>query len=95
MEQNKNPEVCRQNKLDITVIPFNFRKSTLLSLSFLSFDLEMGQYKLKIESDGESNLKTPIISKLCEITMVPKFQIDYNIIGTGVVNYINKYFFDN
>lgn len=86
MEQNKNPEVCRQNKLDITVIPFNFRKSTLLSLSFLSFDLEMGQYKLKIESDGESNLKTPIISKLCEITMVPKFQIDYN---NKEINYLN------
>jgi hypothetical protein len=46
----------------------------------------MGQFKLKIESDGESNLKTPIISNLCEITMVPKFQIDYN---NKEINYLN------
>lgn len=69
-EENSGKEAKHENKLDVTIIPFNFRKSPLLSISFLSFDLELSQFKIKIESDGESNLKTPIISKLCETTMV-------------------------
>ena len=77
MEQKSPQKTKHENKFDVTVIPFNYRKSPLLSISFLSFELEMGQFKIMIESDGESSLKTPIISQLCEITMVPKFQIDY------------------
>ena len=69
-EDNLENVAKHENKLNITIIPFNFRKSPLLSISFLSFDLEMGQFKIKIESDGESNLKTPIISELCETTLV-------------------------
>lgn len=69
-EGNLEKVPIHENKLDVTIIPFNFRKSPLLSISFLSFDLEMGQFKIKIESDGESNLKTPIISELCEATLV-------------------------
>ena len=72
-EFNLEKEKKNENKLDVTMIPFNFRKSPLLSISFLSFDLEMGQFKIKIESDGESNLKTPIISQLCETTLVRIF----------------------
>ena len=75
-----------ENKLNITIIPFSFRKSQILSISILSFDLEIGQYKLKIESDGESDLKTPIISKLCENSIVPKFPIDFN---NKEINYLN------
>ena len=86
MEQNPEEMILHENRLDVTLIPFNYRKSPLLSISFRSFDIEMGQFKLKIESDGESNLKTPIISNLCEITMVPKFQIDYN---NKEINYLN------
>ena len=69
-QENSGKMATHENKLDVTIIPFNFRKSPLLSISFLSFDLELSQFKMKIESDGESNLKTPIISKLCETTMV-------------------------
>lgn len=69
-QENEENENLHENKLDVTIIPFSFRKCSLLSISFLSFDLEMGQYKIKIESDGDKNLKTPIISKLCEISMV-------------------------
>jgi hypothetical protein len=69
-QENSGKMATHENKLDVTIIPFNFRKSPLLSISFLSFDLELSQFKIKIESDGESNLKTPIISKLCETTMV-------------------------
>lgn len=72
-EYNLENEKKHENKLDVTMIPFNFRKSPLLSISFLSFDLEMGQFKIKIESDGESNLKTPIVSQLCETTLVRIF----------------------
>ena len=71
-QENSGKMATHENKLDVTIIPFNFRKSPLLSISFLSFDLELSQFKIKIESDGESNLKTPIISKLCETTMVRK-----------------------
>ena len=83
-----------ENKLNITIIPFSFRKSQILSISILSFDLEIGQYKLKIESDGGSDLKTPIISKLCESSIEPKFPIDFN---NKEINYLNtttypKYF---
>ncbi len=63
-------EIMHENKLDITIIPFSFRKCPLLSISFISFDLEMGQYKIKIESDGDKNLKAPIISKLSETSIV-------------------------
>jgi hypothetical protein len=74
------------NKFNVTIIPFSYRKSPILSISFRSFDLEMQRFKIKIESDGDSNLKTPIISKLSETTMVPKFQIDYN---NKEINYLN------
>ena len=74
------------NKFNVITIPFSYRKSPLLSISFRSFDLEMQQFKIKIESDGDSNLQTPIISKFSETTMVPKFQIDYN---NKEINYLN------
>ncbi len=84
-ESNQNEKI-HENKLNLTIIPFSFRKSPLLSISFLSFDLEMAQYKLKIESDGESTLKSPIISKLCETSIVPKFPIDFD---NKEINYLN------
>ena len=69
-KNNLEQQNIHDNKLSVTLIPFNFRKSPLLSISFLSLDLEMNKYKIKIESDGDINLKTPIISKLCDATIV-------------------------
>lgn len=69
-EEEYSQKKTHENKLAITIIPFNYRKSPLLSITFHSFDLEMGQFRIKIESDGESNLETPILSKFCETTIV-------------------------
>ncbi len=86
MEQDKNKLKTHYKKFDITIIPFNYRKTSLLSISFRSFDLEMGQFKIKIESDGESNLKSPIISRLSETTLV-SIIYNYNIIFNRYQNF--------
>ena len=64
--------------LGTTIIPFCYRKSSLLSITFRSFDLELGQFRIKIESEGTSDLKTPILSQLCETTMVRIQKIIFN-----------------
>lgn len=78
MEENLNinseiehqQEKTQENMLGATIIPFCARKSSLLSITFRSFDLELGQFRMKIESEGNPDLKAPILSKLCETTMV-------------------------
>ena len=65
METN-NPEnsttQVHENKLGSTIIPFNYRKSQILSITFRSLDLEMGQFRLKIESDKENKSKIEVYS---------------------------------
>lgn len=82
IEQKKKPQ---KNMFGTTIIPFCCRKSSLLSITFRSFDLELGQFKIKIESEGSSDLKTPIFSKLCETTMVRiKLYLILIKIGTSI-----------
>lgn len=52
------------------LIPFINRKCLLLSVSFRSLDLEMSEYKMKIKSFNENALKEPLITGLCDTTMV-------------------------
>jgi hypothetical protein len=52
------------------IIPFMHRKCLLLSISFRALDLEMSEYKMKVESDDTNELKEPLISGLCDTTMV-------------------------
>ena len=82
--ENKHRE--QENMLGTTIIPFCSRKSSLLSITFRSFDLELGQFRIKIESDGSSDLKTPILSQLCETTMVriKKLYLILIEIGTSI-----------
>ena len=55
------------------IIPFNYRKSLLLSISFRALNLEMSEYKMKVESVFEDEPIEPLITGLCELTMVNKF----------------------
>ena len=74
MDKNKNSDnsstQVHENKLGSTIIPFNYRKSQILSISFRSLDLEMGQFRLKIESDGENKIEA--YSNFTEMTLVRK-----------------------
>lgn len=74
MDENKNLDnsstQVHENKLGSTIIPFNYRKSQILSISFRSLDLEMGQFRLKIESDGENKIEA--YSNFTEMTLVRK-----------------------
>jgi hypothetical protein len=74
MNSNNNSDnsstQVHENKLGSTIIPFNYRKSPILSISFRSLDLEMGQFRLKIESDGENGPKIEAYSNFTEMTLV-------------------------
>ena len=74
MDENKNSDnsstQVHENKLGSTIIPFSYRKSQILSISFRSLDLEMGQFRLKIESDGENKIEA--YSNFTEMTLVRK-----------------------
>ena len=76
MDTNNNSDnstvQVHDNKLGSTIIPFSYRKSQILSVSFRSLDLEMGQFRLKIESDGESGPKIEAYSNFTEMTLVRK-----------------------
>ena len=87
---NQEQKINKEDNLETesykleSMIPFSCRKSELLSISIRSFDLEMGQFKLKIEIDGTPNyntelleIKNTIFSELSEMTMVPTFQLNY------------------
>ena len=74
MDSNENPP----KKLIECIIPFIERKSLLLSISFRALNLEMTQYKMKVESIVKNELKEPLITELCDITMVTNYK--YNII---------------
>ena len=66
------------------IIPFIHRQSLLLSISFRSLNLEMGEFIMKVESLDK---KECLITGECETTMVPKFQIDFK---NKTLNYLNK-----
>ena len=61
--ENSN-KYSHDNKLGVTMIPFTFRKSPILSIIFRSLDLEMGQFRLKIESDTEKTSKIEGLTKI-------------------------------
>ena len=62
------------------IIPFIHRKSLLLSISFRSLDLEMGEFIMKVESEDK---KESMMTGECETTMVNNNSI-YNI---HIINY--------
>ena len=66
------------------IIPFIHRQSLLLSISFRSLNIEMGEFIMKVESLDN---KECFMTGECETTMVPKFQIDFK---NKTLNYLNK-----
>ena len=52
------------------IIPFIHRKSLLLSISFRALNLEMSEFKMKVDSIDNDALKEPLITGLCDTTMV-------------------------
>ena len=60
----------KEQKDEEYIIPFIHRKSLLLSISFRSLDLEMSEFKMKVDSIHKDELKEPLITGLCETTMV-------------------------
>lgn len=67
-------EIKEENK-DEKIIPYIQRKTLILSISFRSLNLDMSEYKMKIEALYSEDLKEPIITGLCETTMVIKYII--------------------
>ena len=57
------------------IIPYIQRKTLILSISFRALNLEMSEYKMKIESIYSEDLKEPLITGLCETTIVKKYII--------------------
>jgi len=55
------------------IIPFIHRKCVLLSISFRALNLEMSEFKMKVESMNKDDIKEPLISSLSDTTMVIKF----------------------
>ena len=66
------------------IIPFIHRKSLLLSISFRAIDLDFDQFKMKVEPLENEEMKEPIITKCCDITIVI-FNL-YNFIGSKISN---------
>ena len=54
------------------IIPFIHRKCLLLSISFRATNLEMSEFKMEVSPINKSILKEPLITGLCETTMVNK-----------------------
>lgn len=52
------------------IIPFVNRKSLLLSISFRALNLDMSEYKMKVEPIQNEELKDPLITGLSDTTMV-------------------------
>ena len=69
MDKN-NTEKSNPNKLEKTIIPFNYRKYQILSIIFRSLDLNLGKYRLKIESVGNNLHKKELYSNFTDMTLV-------------------------
>jgi hypothetical protein len=74
--EKESNEEGNNTEIEDSLIPFMHRKSLLLSISFRALNLEMSEFKMKIESFKEDELKEPLITDLCETTMVI---INFNI----------------
>jgi hypothetical protein len=61
-----------ENNFIEKIVPFIHRKSLLLSISFRAVNLDIRQYKMKVESLHPIEQKEPLITGLCEATMVKK-----------------------
>lgn len=59
------------------IIPFIHRKCVLLSISFRALNLEMSEFKMKVESLNKDAIKEPLISSLSDTTMVINLFIYY------------------
>ena len=59
------------------IIPFIHRKCVLLSISFRALNLEMSEFKMKVESLNKDDVKEPLISSLSDTTMVINLFIYY------------------
>ena len=57
-------------RLNESIIPFVHRKSLLLSISFRALNLEMSEFKMKINSVNPDELTEALITDLYETTMV-------------------------
>ena len=57
------------------IIPFIHRKCLLLSISFRATNLEMSEFKMEVSPINKSILKEPLITGLCETTMVNNISI--------------------
>ena len=76
MDSKKNQPKKPKDVIEC-IIPFIDRKSLLLSISFRSLNLEMTEYKMKVESILKDELKEPLITGLCDMTMVNKYKNIY------------------
>ena len=70
----KNEETNKEEMDKEYIIPFILRQSLLLSISFRSLDIEMGEFTMKVES---LDTNESFITGECETTMVLKY-INYN-----------------
>lgn len=68
--EKKSNEAGTHTEEKDSLIPFIHRKSLLLSISFRVLNIEMSEFKMKIESLKPEELKEPLITDLCETTMV-------------------------
>jgi hypothetical protein len=62
------------------LIPFIHRKCVMLSISFRALNLEMSEFKMKVESLNKKDIKEPLISSISETTMVINIIIYYIIL---------------
>ena len=66
----KNEETNKEEMDKEYIIPFILRQSLLLSISFRSLDIEMGEFTMKVESLDTNEC---FITGECETTMVFKY----------------------
>lgn len=85
--ENKD-EINKEEMDKEYIIPFIHRQSLLLSISFRSLNIKMGEYSMKVESldNNES-----FITGECETTMVFIY-IKYNIIILNIDSKISDRF---
>lgn len=59
-----------QNDDNFCIIPFIHRKCLLLSISFRALNLDLNEFKMKVEPIKSDELKEPLITGVCDATMV-------------------------
>lgn len=66
----ENIEVGEEKGLKNFLIPFSERKNKIISVSFRALNLDMDQYKMKIDSGSSDEVIGPFISYFSDLTMV-------------------------